>query len=364
FLLLLAIPVLSAAGAMLILDLNYGTNFFNPAKGGQPLLWQHLFWFFGHPEVYILILPAMGMVSDILSVNSRKPVFGYRAMVYAMIAIGFLGFIVWGHHMFVSGMSLVLSAAFGVSTMVIAVPSAIKTFNWLGTIWGGSIRFNTAMLNALAFVSMFVIGGFSGIFMASTPVNIFVHHTYFIVAHFHYVLFGGSIFAVFAAIYFWYPKMFGRLLNETLGKIHFALTFVFFNLCFFPMHNVGLGGMMRRIADPTVYEHLRALQPINQFITLSAIALGFSQFVFLYNFFRSLRHGEPAGKNPWEATTLEWTVDSPPGHGNFATTPTVYRGPYDFSVPGHGKDYIMQNEPPEPDYPAGSPARLRPTPAG
>lgn len=190
FLLLLAIPVLSAAGAMLILDLNYGTNFFNPAKGGQPLLWQHLFWFFGHPEVYILILPAMGMVSDILSVNSRKPVFGYRAMVYAMVAIGFLGFVVWGHHMFVSGMNLVLSAAFGVSTMVIAVPSAIKTFNWLGTIWGGAIRFNTAMLNALAFVSMFVIGGFSGIFMASTPVNIFVHHTYFIVAHFHYVLFG------------------------------------------------------------------------------------------------------------------------------------------------------------------------------
>jgi cytochrome c oxidase subunit 1 len=364
FLLLLAIPVLSAASAMLILDLNFGTNFFNPAKGGQPLLWQHLFWFFGHPEVYILILPAMGMVSDILSVNSRKPVFGYRAMVYAMIAIGFLGFVVWGHHMFVSGMNLVLSAAFGISTMVIAVPSAIKTFNWLGTIWGGSIRFNTAMLNALAFVAMFVIGGFSGIFMASTPVNIFVHHTYFIVAHFHYVLFGGSIFAMFAGIYFWYPKMFGRLMNETLGKIHFALTFIFFNLCFFPMHNVGLGGMMRRIADPTVYEHLRALQPINQFITISAIALGFSQILFLYNFFRSFWHGEPAGKNPWEGTTLEWTVDSPPGHGNFATTPTVYRGAYEYSVPGHAKDFIMQTEPPEPDLPAGALAKLRPVPVG
>jgi len=364
FLLLLAVPVLSAASAMLVLDLNFGTNFFNPAQGGQPLLWQHLFWFFGHPEVYIMILPAMGMVSDILSVNSRKPVFGYRAMVYAMIAIGLLGFVVWGHHMFVSGMNLVLSAAFGVSTMVIAVPSAIKTFNWLGTIWGGAIRFNTAMLNALAFVAMFVIGGFSGIFMASTPVNIFVHHTYFIVAHFHYVLFGGSIFAMFAAIYFWYPKMFGRLMNETLGKIHFALTFVFFNLCFFPMHNVGLGGMMRRIADPTVYEHLRALQPINQFITLSAIALGFSQIVFLYNFFRSLRHGQPAGQNPWEATTLEWTVGSPPGHGNFAVTPTVYRGAYEYSVPGHAKDFVLQTEPPEPDSPAGVPAKLRPVPAG
>ena len=364
FLLLLAVPVLSAAGAMLVLDLNFGTNFFNPSQGGQPLLWQHLFWFFGHPEVYIMILPAMGMVSDILSVNSRKPVFGYRAMIYAMIAIGFLGFVVWGHHMFVSGMNLVLSAAFGVSTMVIAVPSAIKTFNWLGTIWGGAIRFNTAMLNALAFVAMFVIGGFSGIFMASTPVNIFVHHTYFIVAHFHYVLFGGSIFAMFAAIYFWYPKMFGRLMNETLGKIHFALTFIFFNLCFFPMHNVGLGGMMRRIADPTVYEHLRALQPINQFITLSAIALGVSQIIFLYNFFRSLRHGQPAGQNPWEATTLEWTVGSPPGHGNFAVTPTVYRGAYEYSVPGHPKDFIMQTEPPEPDLPAGVPAKLRPVPAG
>lgn len=349
FLLLLAVPVLSAAAAMLFLDLNVGTNFFNPAHGGQPLLWQHLFWFFGHPEVYIMILPAMGMVSDVLSIFSRKPVFGYRAMVYAMVAIGFLGFIVWGHHMFVSGMSLVLSAAFGVSTMVIAVPSAIKTFNWLGTLWGGSIRFTTAMLNALAFVSMFVIGGLSGIFMASTPVDIFVHHTYFIVAHIHYVLFGGSLFGVFAAIFTWYPKMFGRMLDETLGKIHFGLTFVFFNLCFFPMHNVGLGGMMRRIADPTAYEHLRSLQPINQFITFAAIGLGFSQLIFVWNFIRSLSHGKPAGRNPWGATTLEWTVDSPPVHGNFAVTPTVHRGAYDYSVPGHPRDFIMQNEPDAPD---------------
>ena len=345
FLLLLAVPVLSAAAAMLFLDLNAGTSFFNPAKGGQPLLWQHLFWFFGHPEVYIMILPAMGMVSDVLAIFSRKPVFGYRAMVYAMVAIGFLGFIVWGHHMFVSGMNLVLSAAFGVSTMVIAVPSAIKTFNWLGTLWGGSIHFTTAMLNALAFVLMFVIGGLSGIFMASTPVDIFVHHTYFIVAHIHYVLFGGSIFGIFAGIYTWYPKMFGRMLDENLGKIHFGLTFAFYNLCFFPMHNVGLGGMMRRIADPTAYEHLRALQPINQFITLAAIALGFTQLIFIWNFFRSLRHGKPAGKNPWRATTLEWAVASPPGHGNFDVTPTVYRGAYDYSVPGAARDFIMQNEP-------------------
>ena len=344
-LLLLAVPVLSAAAAMLFADLNMGTSFFSPQGGGQPLLWQHLFWFFGHPEVYIMILPAMGLTSEILAVFSRKPIFGYKAMVYAMIAIGFLGFIVWGHHMFVSGMNLTLSAAFSVSTMVIAVPSAIKTFNWMGTIWRGSIEFTTAMCFALAFVSMFVIGGLSGIFMASTPVDLFVHHTYFIVAHFHYVLFGGSIFAIFGAIYFWFPKMFGRMLNETLGKLHFFLTLVFFNLTFFPMHNLGLGGMMRRIADPTVYEHLRQLQPLNQLCTIGAIGLGFTTFVFLWNVVMSLRSGKKAPNNPWHANTLEWTVPSPPGHGNFDKTPVVYHGPYEYSVPGIDKDYLPQTEP-------------------
>ena len=343
-LLLLAVPVLSAAAAMLFADLNMGTSFFSPQGGGQPLLWQHLFWFFGHPEVYIMILPAMGLTSEILAVFSRKPIFGYKAMVYAMIAIGFLGFIVWGHHMFVSGMNLTLSAAFSVSTMVIAVPSAIKTFNWMGTIWRGSIEFTTAMCFALAFVSMFVIGGLSGIFMASTPVDLFVHHTYFIVAHFHYVLFGGSIFAVFGAIYFYFPKMFGRMLNETLGKWHFYLTFVFFNLTFFPMHNLGLGGMMRRIADPTVYEHLRQLQPLNQLCTIGAIGLGFTTFVFLWNVVISLRNGKKAPNNPWNANTLEWTVPSPPGHGNFDKTPVVYHGAYEYSVPGMDKDYLPQTE--------------------
>jgi cytochrome c oxidase subunit 1 len=343
-LLLLAVPVLSAAAAMLFADLNMGTSFFSPQGGGQPLLWQHLFWFFGHPEVYIMILPAMGLSSEILAVFSRKPIFGYKAMVYAMIAIGFLGFIVWGHHMFVSGMNLTLSAAFSVSTMVIAVPSAIKTFNWMGTIWRGSIEFTTAMCFALAFVSMFVIGGLSGIFMASTPVDLFVHHTYFIVAHFHYVLFGGSIFAIFGAIYFWFPKMFGRMLNETLGKVHFFLTLVFFNLTFFPMHNLGLGGMMRRIADPTVYEHLRQLQPLNQLCTIGAIGLGFTTFVFLWNVVMSLRNGKKAPNNPWNANTLEWTVPSPPGHGNFDKTPVVYHGPYEYSVPGIYKDYLPQTE--------------------
>ena len=343
-LLILAVPVLSAAAAMLFADLNLGTSFFSPQGGGQPLLWQHLFWFFGHPEVYIMILPAMGLTSEILSVFSRKPIFGYKAMVYAMIAIGFLGFVVWGHHMFVSGMNLTLSAAFSVSTMVIAVPSAIKTFNWMGTIWRGSIEFTTAMCFALTFVSMFVIGGLSGIFMASTPVDLFVHHTYFIVAHFHYVLFGGSIFAIFGAIYFWFPKMFGRMLGETLGKWHFFLTFVFFNLTFFPMHNLGLGGMMRRIADPTVYDHLRQLQPLNQLCTIGAMGLGLTTFVFLWNVISSLRNGKKASNNPWNANTLEWTVASPPGHGNFPVPPVVYHGPYEYSVPGIERDFLMQTE--------------------
>jgi len=344
-LLLLAVPVLSAAAAMLFADLNLGTSFFKPAGGGQPLLWQHLFWFFGHPEVYIMILPAMGLASEIIPVFSRKPIFGYKAMVYAMMAIGVLGFLVWGHHMFVSGMNLTLSAAFSVSTMVIAVPSAIKTFNWLGTVWRGSIEFTTPMCFSLAFVSMFVIGGLSGIFMASTPVDLFVHHTYFIVAHIHYVLFGGSIFAIFGGIYFWFPKMFGRMLNEGLGKLHFVLTFLFFNMTFFPMHNLGLGGMMRRIAEPMVYEHLRQLQPLNQISTIGAMGLGLTTFVFLWNIVYSLRRGPVAPANPWHSNTLEWTVPSPPPHGNFAKTPVVYHGAYEYSVPGLESDYLPQNEP-------------------
>ncbi len=348
-LLLLAIPVLGAAAALLFMDLNMGTHFFAGSNGGDPLLWQHLFWFFGHPEVYILMLPAMGLVSEMMPVFARKPIFGYRAMVYAMAAIGLLGFIVWGHHMFVSGMNLTLSAAFSLSTMVIAVPSAIKTFNWLGTVWKGSIRFETPMLFALAFVSMFVIGGLSGIFMASTPVDLFVHHTYFIVAHIHYVLFGGSMFGIFGALYFWFPKMFGRMMNDTWGKIHFVLMFVFFNLTFFPMHNLGLGGMMRRIADPTQYEHLKALQPINIFVTISAICLGFSTIPFLINFFYSMYHGPKAAMNPWESNTLEWTLPSPVTlHGNFEKTPTVYNGPYEYSVPGMETDHLPQDMPPKP----------------
>jgi cytochrome c oxidase subunit 1 len=342
-LLLLALPVLTSALAMLLLDRMAGTSFFLPAGGGEPLLWQHLFWFFGHPEVYILILPAMGIASDVLSVFSRKPIFGYRAMAFSMIGIAFLSWVVWGHHMFQSGMSPALGFSFMVTTMVIAVPSAIKTFNWLGTIWGGSIRFTTPMLNALAFVSMFVIGGLSGIFMASTPVDMFIHDTYFIVAHIHYVVFGGSVFGLFAAIYYWFPKMFGRMMNEPLGKIHFFATFIAYNCTFFPMHILGVGGMMRRIYNPMQYEFLQPLQPINVFITWSAIALGLAQIPFVINFFWSLFAGKKAERNPWKANTLEWVAPSPPPHGNFDAIPVVYRGPYEYSSPEVTEDYLPQD---------------------
>jgi cytochrome c oxidase subunit 1 len=346
-LILLAMPILAGALIMLLFDQTLGTTFFLPETGGQPLLWQHLFWYFGHPEVYILILPAMGIASEVIANGSRKPIFGYPAMVGAIIAIAFLGWIVWGHHMFQSGMNPLLGSSFMLSTMIIAVPSAIKVFNWLGTIWRGDIHFHTPMLNALAFVGMFVIGGLSGVFMASTPVDIYIHDTYFIVAHIHYVLFGGSLFAIFAGIYFWFPKFFGRMLNPTLGKIHFALTFVFYNLVFFPMHNLGLGGMMRRIYDPNQYGFLEPLQPMNTFISVFALALGASQLVFIINILWSLWRGERAPENPWSSNSLEWDLPSPPPHGNFEAMPAVYRGPYEYSYPGRGEDFWPQSEPPD-----------------
>jgi cytochrome c oxidase subunit 1 len=342
-LLLLALPVLTAALGMLLFDRMAGTSFFLPQGGGQPLLWQHLFWFFGHPEVYIMILPAMGMASDILAVFARKPIFGYKAMVFSIIGIAFLGFIVWGHHMFQSGMSPYLGMSFMISTIMIAVPSAIKTFNWLGTLWRGSIRFTTPMLNALAFVSMFVIGGLSGIFMASSPVDIYIHDTYFIVAHIHYVLFGGSLFAAFAAIYYWFPKMFGRRMNETLGKIHFWITFLAFNGTFFPMHILGVGGHMRRIYNPMQYEFLQPLQHWNVLITVSALALFFGQLPFVVNLFHSLAAGRRAERNPWQANTLEWSAATPPPHGNFERQPVVYRGPYEYSSPDSREDFLPQD---------------------
>ena len=342
---LLATPVLTAAMIMLLFDRTLGTHFFLAEGGGHALLWQHLFWFYSHPAVYIMILPGMGIVSDVISTFSRKPLFGYHAMVYAIMGIAFLGFIVWGHHMFQSGMNPTVGTTFMVSTMLIAVPSAIKTFNWLGTMWRGSIRFTPPMLNAIAFVSMFVVGGLSGIFMASAPVDIFITDTYFIVGHIHYVLFGGSMFAAFAGICYWFPKMFGRQLSDLLGKIHFIGTFIFFNCTFFPMHILGIGGHMRRIYDPTQYAHLQHLQPINVFITYSAYLLGVWQLFFVFNIIKSLFWGKKADRNPWQSNTLEWVAPSPPPHGNFETIPTVYHGPYEYSVPGKSKDWLPQNEP-------------------
>ncbi|MFZ0889791.1 MAG: cbb3-type cytochrome c oxidase subunit I [Candidatus Binataceae bacterium] len=348
-LLLLAMPVLTTALAMLLFDRMAGTHFFLPVGGGEPLLWQHLFWFFGHPEVYIMILPAMGITSEIISTFSRKPIFGYRAMAYAMVALAFLSWIVWGHHMFQSGMNPSLGTSFMLTTMVIAVPSAIKTFNWLGTLYKGDIHFTAAMLNALAFVAMFVIGGLSGIFMACTPVDMYIHDTYFIVAHIHYVLFGGSLFGIFAGITYWYPKMFGRLMNEKLGKLHFWITFVAFNCTFFPMHILGMGGHMRRIYNPMQYDFLKPLQPLQVFISISAFVLGSAQFILLANIIWSYFKGEKAGENPWYANTLEWTAPSPPRHGNWpGPVPEVYRGPYEYSSPECEEDYLPQSKRPEP----------------
>jgi cytochrome c oxidase subunit 1 len=343
-LLLLALPVLTTGLALLLFDRLGGTHFFLPNGGGEPLLWQHLFWFFGHPEVYIMILPAMGITSDVISTFSRKPIFGYRAMAYAMASIAFLSWIVWGHHMFQSGMNPALGTSFMLTTMVIAVPSAIKTFNWLGTLYKADIHFTAAMLNALAFVAMFVIGGLSGVFMASTPVDMYIHDTYFIVAHIHYVLFGGSLFAIFAAVTYWFPKMFGKMMSETVGKIHFWITFVAFNCTFFPMHILGMGGHMRRIYDPTQYDFLKPIQPINVFISISAFVLGAAQFIFLANIVWSAIRGQKAPENPWLANTLEWTAPSPPPHGNWpGAIPVVYRGPYEYSSGEVAEDYLPQS---------------------
>ena len=320
---LLAFGVLLAACILLLLDRTVGTSFFIPGglvvtdtpitwhKGGSPLLWQHLFWFFGHPEVYIAILPGMGVASHVLSTFSRKPVFGYKAMVAAMGAIGFLGFCVWGHHMFISGMSPYSAFAFSLLTMTIGVPSAIKTFNWLGTLWGGKIQFTTAMLFALGFVSLFVTGGLSGLFLAQPSLDLYLHDTYFVVAHFHLIMGVAAIFGIFSATYFWFPKMFGRMLNEGIGKVHFWLTFVGVYSIFMPMHFLGLAGNPRRYADLTGVNFLAPLHSVHYFITMAAMITVTVQLLFLFNFFYSMFAGEKATENPWNATTLEWSIPSP-----------------------------------------------------
>jgi cytochrome c oxidase subunit I len=353
---LLAFGVLLSAGILLLMDRNLGTSFYVPLvvvngqimghKGGSPLLWQHLFWFFGHPEVYIAILPGMGVASQVLSTFSRKPIFGYRAMVYAMLSIGFFGFMVWGHHMFMSGMSPYSAFAFSLLTMCIGVPSAIKTFNWLGTMYKGRIRFQTPMLYAIGFVSLFVSGGLSGPFLAQPVLDIQLHDTYFVVGHFHLIMGVAAIFGMFAATYYWFPKMFGRMMNETWGKIHFFLTLAGTYAIFMPMHYLGLAGGTRRYSQYTEVAYLQKLMPLHQFMTYAAIITIAAQFIFVINLFWSMFKGPKASDNPWEATTLEWTTATPPPHDNFGgVTPVVHHGPYEYGVPGAPKDYVMQTDP-------------------
>ncbi len=358
----LATPVLASATVMLLSDKLLGTSLFLPAGihltgdepvaatgGGHPLLWQHIFWFYSHPAVYILILPGMGIASDLIATFARKPIFGYTAMVTSLVGIMGLGFIVWGHHMFMSGMSPAVGMAFMTSTMLIALPSGVKVFNWLGTLWNSSIRFTVPMLHALSFVALFIIGGLSGIYMAATPVDIFIHDTYYIVAHFHYVVFGGTLFAVFGGLTFWFPKMFGREMNRKWGFVHWLLTFVGFNAAFFPMHFLGEAGHMRRISTPTEYDFLGHLQPMNEWISWSAFLLGAAQLIFLVNFFGSMGKGRKSEANPWKSNTLEWSTASPVPFHNFDRIPTVYRGPSEYSssaADGRG-DWAPQDAPPD-----------------
>lgn len=353
---LLSFPALAAGALLLTFDRSLGTSFFLPAgifigdtlmphEGGTPLLWQHLFWFLGHPEVYIIMLPAMGFTSDILATFCRRPIFGYRSMVYAIGAIGTLSFLVWGHHMFVSGMSPFLGSLFVVTTLAIAIPSAVKAFNWLFTIARARIQFTSASLFGLGVVSLFVTGGLTGIFLGTNATDIQLHDTYFVVGHFHFIMAGAGLFGAFGAVYYWYPKMFGKMLSERLGKIHFWITFVAYYAVFFPMHYLGVSGMMRRIYDPNVYEYLQPLQPVNLFITISAFVLFAGQLIFIYNYFASMRTGTPATANPWNAAGLEWSTPAHPGHGNWeGEIPPAHRWPYDYSEPGKKRDFTPQWE--------------------
>ena len=318
-LLIVVLPTLFAGLTLLLLDRQAGTNFFVPSEGGSAVLYQHAFWFFGHPEVYIMILPVFGMISEILPVFARKPIFGYKAVAFSTVAIGFGSMLVWAHHMFTVGMPSFLNAFFMVSSMVIAVPTGVKIFNWLATLWRGNLHFDTAMLYALGFLSVFTIGGLSGIFLAAFPIDWQVHDTYYVVAHLHYVLFGGSILGILGGLYYWWPKFFGRLLDERLGKLNFWLTFVGFNLTFFPQHMLGLLGMPRRIYT---YEDTGLLQEYNLISTIGSYVMGLGILVFVWNAIKS-RHGRRAGNDPWLADTLEWYTTSPPPEHNFDTVPYV-----------------------------------------
>jgi cytochrome c oxidase subunit 1 len=322
FLLVTAMPVITVALIQLGFDRFVGTNFFNPSAGGDPILWQHLFWVFGHPEVYILILPAMGIVSEVLPTFSKKPLFGYPFIVLSGVFIGFMGWAVWSHHMFTVGLGPVANATFAITTMLIAVPTGVKIFNWIGTLWGGSVHLSTAMLFAIGFIVLFIIGGLSGVTHASPPADAQQQDTYYIVAHLHYVLFGGSIFGLFAGIYYWFPKVTGRLMNEGLGKLNFWLLFIGMNLTFAPMHWLGLDGMPRRI---NTYDSSMGWDFWNLFATVGSWVIALGVLVFIWNFFASLRKGEEDKTgDPWDGRTLEWSISSPPPAHNFTEIPMVH----------------------------------------
>jgi cytochrome c oxidase subunit 1 len=318
-LLIVVLPTLSAGLTLLLLDRQAGTHFFIPSEGGSAVLYQHAFWFFGHPEVYVMILPVMGIISEVIPVFSRKPIFGYKAIAFSTVTIGFFSLLVWAHHMFTVGMPNFLNAFFMISSMVIAVPTGVKIFNWLATLWRGNLQFDTAMLYALGFLSVFTIGGLSGIFVAAFPIDWQVHDTYYVVAHLHYVLFGGSILGILAGLYYWWPKLFGRMLDERLGKVSFWLTFIGFNVTFFPQHLLGLLGMPRRIYT---YEDTGMLQEYNLISTLGSYVMGIGLLVFVWSIIKS-RHGRRAGNDPWLADTLEWYTTSPPPAHNFDSVPYV-----------------------------------------
>lgn len=373
FILLLAFPPLEAAGIMQLVDKVLGTSFFLPtglmtaggsdladiSGGGSPLLWQHLFWFLGHPEVYVLILPAMGIVAEVIANNTRKPIWGYRSLVYSVLAVGFISFIVWAHHMYLTGMGTKISTFFQTTTMIISIPSVIILTCLFISLWGGSIRFNTPMLFALSFLPMFGIGGLTGLPLGFNFSDLLLHDTYYVIAHFHYVVAPGTIFALFAGIYYWYPKITGRMMNETLGKLHFWLSLICMNLIFQPMFLQGISGMNRRMADGgatylgqgdigtgDLVGTPQNIIDMNVGISHAAWALGLAQLPFIWNFFYTIFAGPKApNDNPWEATTLEWQTPTPPPHGNFTQEPVVYRGPYEYSVPGAKRDFTPQNQP-------------------